>query len=519
MSLLKRMKRGIRRWLGVDTRSIFDAANSDRLLADWISMRATADDELRWTLQKMRTRSRDLERNNGIARHFLRALATNVIGPYGFKHSARVRNNNGELATPINRKIADAWDEWCTDPQIDGRVHFSGGSRLWLKTIARDGEILLRKWRGFDNRFRFALEPIDVDQLDETMNADGNKSGTRNLVHMGVEMHPDTRRPLAYWVWDRPEDVSGLAVQRKRLRIVADEIIHLYDPDRIGQSRGPSWLVAAVIPLRHLNGYIESELVAARISAAKMLFFQQRQDSYGSAPSAAGQSGFITEAAPGQFGVVPPGYEIADYSPDHPATAFGAFVKGGMRQVATALGMSYNALGNDLEGVNYSSMRSGLLVERDYWRTIQDWWENRLLRPVYAEWLRMALLSGELVLDSRDFRKFLAVKFSARGWPWVDPLKDMQAGVVGIQSGLASRTSLLAETGQDFEEIVSELAEEKRIAEQAGVEIDGPEAAAAGAAAETDDGSDEEPGKAEKPERNGHAIPSSGRIDVSRRRI
>jgi lambda family phage portal protein len=162
-----------------------------------------------------------------------------------------------------------------------------------------------------------------------------------------------------------------------------------------------------------------------------------------------------------------------------------------MRQVATALGMSYNALGNDLEGVNYSSMRSGLLVEREYWRMIQDWWLARLLKPVYAEWMRMALLSGELVLDSRDPRKFIAVKFSARGWPWVDPLKDMQAGVMGVQNGLASRTQLLAETGQDYEEILNELAEEKRMADLAGVSVDGPEAAAAAAANDAeDDGSD-----------------------------
>jgi len=491
MKMLDRAKRAVRRWLGVEQRTIFDAAATDRLLADWISMRSTADDELRWTLQTMRARSRDLERNNGIARHFLRALAANVIGPYGFKHSPRVRNNDDTLSTKINAKISEAWDRWCEDPLIDGRMHFSGVSRLWIKSIARDGEVLLRKWRGFDNPYKFALESIDVDQLDETMNSPGNKSGSRAQIHMGVEMDDLTRRPTAYWVWNRPEDQTGLMVPRNRVRLPADEVIHLYDPDRIGQTRGPSWLVAAMIPLRHLNGYVESELVAARISAAKMMFFQQRDSTYGSAVPAAGQSGFVTEAAPGQFGVVPPGYEIAAYSPDHPATAFGAFVKGGMRQVATALGMSYNALGNDLEGVNYSSMRSGLLVEREYWRMIQDWWLARLLKPVYAEWMRMALLSGELVLDSRDPRKFIAVKFSARGWPWVDPLKDMQAGVMGVQNGLASRTQLLAETGQDYEEILNELAEEKRMADLAGVSVDGPEAAAAAAANDAeDDGSD-----------------------------
>jgi len=519
--MLERMKRRFRKWLGVEQRTIFDAATTDRLLADWISMRGTADDELRWSLAKMRARARDLERNNGIARHFLRALATNVIGPCGFKHSPRVRDNSGDLNKQINAKISEAWDQWCADPLIDGRMSLNGASRLWIKSVARDGELLIRMWRGRDNnRFQFALEPIDVDQLDETLTV--TKGGGMldgwpvvGIVHMGIEMDETTRKPIAYWVWSRPDDTIGIQSARKRLRIPANECIYLYDPDRIGQTRAPSWLVAAMIPLRHLNGYIESELVAARVSAAKMMFFQQRDSTYGSATPAAGNSGFMTEAQPGQFGIVPPGYEVADWSPDHPSTAFGEFVKGGMRQVATALGMSYNALGNDLEGVNYSSMRSGLLVERDYWRTCQDWWRDRFLIPVYTEWLRMAVLSGELVLDSRDFRKFLAVKFAGRGWPWVDPLKDMEAGILGVQSGLASRTQLLAETGQDYEEVIEELAEEKRIAADYDVEIDGPsKVGPSTAAGETDAGDAGDAADGKQPGRsrftaevNGHKPP------------
>jgi lambda family phage portal protein len=507
--VIQRLKRGIRKWLGVPEQRGIDAANSGRLLADWITMNQTADDEIRWTLSKMRARARDLEKNNGIARHFLRAAAANVIGPYGFKHSPRVRNNDGQLSQQINRKISEAWDTWTTTPALDGRFHFNGLSRLLLKTVARDGEVIVRKWRG-EGKYGLALESIEADQLDEDLISDANKSGTKPNIHMGVEMDA-FRRPIAYYLWDRPADSFGLTTNRKRLRVPADEIFHLYDPDRLGQTRGPSWLVASIIPLRHLNGYIESELVAARISAAKMLFFQQKQGELGQATPAAGQTGFITEASPGQMAVVPPGYEIADYSPEHPSTAFGAFVKGGMRQVATALGMSYNALANDLEGVNYSSMRSGLLVERDYWRMIQEWWEQRFLLPLYAEWMRMAVLSGELVLDTRDARKYLSVKFAGRGWPWVDPLKDMQAGVLGIQSGLASRTQLLAETGQDFEEVISELAEEQRMADLAGVEISGPDTAGAQA-----DDSEDEPasGEAAKEKQNG-----AGRNGHSRRRF
>jgi len=143
-----------------------------------------------------------------------------------------------------------------------------------------------------------------------------------------------------------------------------------------------------------------------------------------------------------------------------------------LRQVATGLGVSYNALASDLVGVNYSSLRSGLLIERDLWRRLQSWMIESFLERVFEEWLDLALLSGELVLDSRDPSKFLAGVWEPRGWQWVDPLKDVQASLLAIDGGLASRTCVLAEKGEDIDDTFEELAEEKKLAKQYGIELE-----------------------------------------------
>jgi len=139
-------------------------------------------------------------------------------------------------------------------------------------------------------------------------------------------------------------------------------------------------------------------------------------------------------------------------------------------------------------------MRSGLLIERDLWRSLQYWWCGAFLEPVYAEWMNMALLSGGLSLDSRDRRKFLAARWSARGWPWVDPLKDTEAGIKEIQMGLGSRTELLAEQGKDLEETLERLAEEQQLAAEYGVDVSGPKESGSAAPAQrpaVDDQGDE----------------------------
>jgi len=96
------------------------------------------------------------------------------------------------------------------------------------------------------------------------------------------------------------------------------------------------------------------------------------------------------------------------------------------------------------------------------------------LMPVYEAWLGQAMLAGGLVLDSREIRRFRAVKWTPRGWPWVDPLKDVEAGIQGIQAGLTSRSDLLAEEGRDLEETLERLADEDRLARELGVDISGP---------------------------------------------
>jgi capsid protein len=128
------------------------------------------------------------------------------------------------------------------------------------------------------------------------------------------------------------------------------------------------------------------------------------------------------------------------------------------------------------------------------WRTIQAWWETNFLCVVYEEWLKMSLLVGALKFDSRDPNRFMEHKWTHRGWTWVDPLKDTQAGVLGVQNGLVSRTMLLAEQGLDFEDVLEQLAEEKRMADEAGISLVAPAPAANDKkdAADSEDDSGEE---------------------------
>jgi lambda family phage portal protein len=446
--------------------TVFNGAMGGRLTMDWIASILSADQEIKGNMRLLRARARELSRNNPVAKSYLKILTSNVLGEKGIGYQPQVRNNDKTLNSAFNEKIEDAWCEWgkkgnCT---ADGKLSFRGVQTLVLKNIATDGEVFVRQVRGFNNKFRFAVQIIDADQVDHLFSRFMSKS--ENEIRMGIEVD-EWGRPVAYHVnLKHPSDLGGSLL---RERIPADQILHLYDPERVNQTRGITWFHPCMVEMRMLGGYVEAELVAARTGAAKMGFLKYTDASAFVEPNP--DAKYRIEAQPGVIETLPPGLDFQAWSPDHPASAFPAFVKAMIRFVASSMGVSYNALASDLEGVNYSSMRSGLLIERDQWKMLQSFMKEQMLQPIFESWISMALLSASLVLDSRDPARFLAGKWEPRGWMWVDPLKDVQSGILAIGAGLTSRDALVAEQGGDVEEIFEQLREEKELAEEYGLEL------------------------------------------------
>jgi lambda family phage portal protein len=221
--------------------------------------------------------------------------------------------------------------------------------------------------------------------------------------------------------------------------------------------------------LKMLDGYMEAEIVAARVGAAKIAVLENKDPESYDQPNP--DEPFRMEANPGMIEALPPGYELKPFTPDHPANAFEAFVKTNLRWVASGLGCSYNALANDLQGVNYSSLRSGLLIERDRWKVVQKHVAEDFMQPIFDEWLKMALLTGALKLDSKDPEAYSQGKWIPRGWQWVDPYKETQAAVLAIGAQLQTREQTIADRGGDYEEVFEQLAEEDKVAKQFGIDL------------------------------------------------
>ena len=489
----------------------FAGATMNRLTLDWVLGHRSVDQEIRGELRTLRDRARELVRNTGLVRRYVRLLDQNVVGPHGIRLQGRMRRGDLPLSA-ANAAVEEAWATWskvgsCT---VDGKLSFRGLQRLVIRNLPADGECLIRLVRGFDNPFGFALQLLDPDQLDERYNVQAVPGTPGHEIRMGVELDR-WGRPVAYHLWD-----GHPAEQRRgeRRRVPAEELIVLGEPDRPNQTRYVPWLASVMLDLNMLRGYFEAELVAARVAAAQGGFFQRKAEDLGDTTEGEdAETPLQMDMEPGTWTELPAGLEAKEAKPEHPTAAFPDFVKAVLRTIATGLGVSYNALANDLEGVNYSSIRAGMLDERDSYRTIQQWLIEHFHQRVYDAWLPWAMTAGQL--DSRvPLARYQQVSWQPRGWAWVDPEKDVDASIKAIDRQMGSRKQVLAAQGVEFEEILDDLAEEDALIRAKGLDPRPPAPAAAPAPpARPDrqrmlDEGDELDALLADPSSNGHGKPS-----------
>lgn len=151
-----------------------------------------------------------------------------------------------------------------------------------------------------------------------------------------------------------------------------------------------------------------------------------------------------------------------------------------LRAIAVGSSVTYEQLTGDLSGVNFSSIRAGLIEAR---REIEQWqaqtFVHQFCRGVRRRWTVEAVLAGALDIQPGAYRRnpraFLRTKWMADGWDWVDPEKQSRADILEIRSGLNSRTRAAAARGIPIDELNRELAAEQAEADALGLvfETDG----------------------------------------------
>lgn len=469
---------------GSGAASGFAGAQISRLtssLANW-SGSINADNDM--ALPILRSRARALAANNEHGKRFLSLVATNVVGRRNPKLQVRAMKDQRDPNKPTtldksaNDTIEIHWERWGRTADLSGR-HRSLYQlmRTIIKGVARDGEALVRIVRNRRLPYGMALQLLEADRLDDSINRRLDSGAT---VRQGVEIDA-TGRAVAYYVKTAHPGENYMTITAGVERVPAAEMLHLFLTERAEQVRGVTWFHAVILRGSIIHKFEESAVIAAHIGASKIAALERADD----APDAAAMmadgrtsSGLSMSVEAGEMFELPPGYKLNSWNPDYPHQNFESFLKACLRGLAAGFDVAAHNLTGDMTEVNYSSARIAELAERETWMALQDWFIESFCLPIYEEWLAGALLTGAVTFDisgkslpADKLDKFRqASRFQGRRWSWVDPLKEADANEKQLNNKLTSRTRLAAEQGEEFDDILDELAQENAAIKAAGLQ-------------------------------------------------
>lgn len=460
----------------------YQGAEANRLTNSKKPKNQAADSELLGPhgADAMRSWARALVRDNAYAWNVVDTIVSNVIGD-GISAQSTHETTEGEDIEDANDIRDKTFSEWCEVCDINGELAFSEIQALVQREIVEAGEVLVRliktsgkEYRGISRPVPLALELIEADRLSLNHDTFRVRASLNdgNRVIRGIELD-DKGKPVAYWIY--PEHPNSPYTTKNQIpeRVPANEILHLYRKDRVGQSRGISWFAPIMSPMRDLATYIDNELQASAVSSCYTVFIKSNNPT-GSLLAPEGEE--TADNNGNQLDYLEPGVitrlatdeSIEFANPSRPNSGSEPWISLMLRGIAAGTGTNYEAVAKDFSKTSYSSSRTSKLEDRPRIKR----WQNHIVwhfcQPVWDEFMNAAARQG---LDSfpssaellDDRRGVSPVEWQLPEQEWVDPAGEQTAAHDSISSYMSTYQDELGSRGRSWRATFYQAAKEKKL--------------------------------------------------------
>lgn len=439
--------------------ALYDGASRDRLNMNWNPTATHDENRMRANREMMRARARDLERNSDIAQAVITAFERNVVG------SGMVLQTKIPGQEKLNAEIEELWKEFCKAENCDitGTQSMEEIEEMLVRRYVVDGGILIVKVNVPDSDFPFKIQVREVDELDPLATPSGS-----NRIIDGVEID-QYNRPVAYHFKKYKNNIS---IPGESVRIDAKNVIFWWRKTAPRQARETSMLATAMTRIKDANQFVEAVSIKERVLACLSVFIKKGTPSGSvgrmvNTPNKQHSYDGIT-LSPGMIGELNPGDEVQTVIPSGQASDTKEFITTLIRLIASGLGLSYETVSRDLSNVNYSSARQGMLEDRKTFKKMQRSLIRNVLTPIYLEFLDAMFLKGKIT--ARDYlenkNKYAAHVWIPPGYTWIDPLKEVNANKVALESNQDTLARICAERGEDWRDVIEQRMIEKQLIQQ-----------------------------------------------------
>jgi len=464
------------------------ASKSRRALKEWPTFGYDPDSDILPDLSALRERSRDLIRNNPLATGAIKTKVTNVVGS-GLKLQARI--DRGVLNLTDDQ--ADAWEatterEWqlfwgSKDCDLARTLNGDGLTRLVYRQVKENGDVFVLLPRKARTGFPYKLK-LQVIEADRVCNPN-NQQDTDTLAG-GIERDEDGAPVYYHILKQHPGAIrTGVSLERQKRpafggKLGLRNVLHIFSPDRPGQSRGVPDLAPVIEPLKQLGRYTDAELMAAVISGMFTVFIETEAgenplDLYDTEKET-GSSASDDDYKLGNGAIIglAKGESVHDTNPGRPNDSFDPFIMSILRQIGVALELPFEILIKHFTK-SYSAARAALLEAWKYFMTERHWLASEFNQLVYEIWMFEAVSSGRIgapgfLADPIIRKAYLGSQWVGPAKGMIDEKKEMEAAEKRVDMGISTLSEETAQlTGGDWEKKHPQSVKEHKMRKEAGL--------------------------------------------------
>lgn len=453
----------------------------------WMPQHMSADAALLPEMRTIVSRAQDMDRNSGVAVGAARTLEDNILGSglrLALRPDYRAMKRTKEWAIAFSNAVESQWHAYYWSHACHAGDWMTGDSQTGLafrSTVMQGEATALPLWLDRGDGVFTKMQVVDPDRLSQP---DGRPNTHR--FKAGIEYDEYGRKLACHFRKTHPGDhlidQPGWAEWERvpyRTPFGRLRVIHAFEPERSGQTRGKPLLTPVMAEFKNVDQYKQGEIRAALANALVAMVVKSpmtpeqvielfsREEDPAKAYREARERSEVGLTSGGILSLFP-GDEAQSFIPSRPAAAFGQFLENAYRIVGLPMGLPLELLLRDFSKTNYSSARASLL---EAWRSFlrrRDSFGTQWMDPWFGLWAEERAHAGTLgdgSISAQEFYEFrpflLRTRWVGGGRGWIDPLKEALASQARMDADISTLEDECWEQGKDWREVLEQKAVEK----------------------------------------------------------
>lgn len=482
-------------------------------------------------------RARDMARNDAYVLNGINIHRDNIVGAMymlNAKPNWKVLGLDEKWAEEFQEIVEAKFTLWAESPNNwpdAARMNsLTAMVRLAVGIYVMTGEVLATaEWRRDRGRaFATCVQMLDTDRLSNPYGeSDGPtlRGGVRR-DYMGAPLgyyirmaHPADMTDMNAYRWKYVPATKGLAAGMPWWD--RPLVIHIVEQFRPDQTRGIAQMVSALKEMRMTKNFRDVTLQRAVLQATYAATIESDlpaeavAEALGGGSSSTWAENYLSQIAAYTKGAknlqldgvkIPHLYPGTKLNFQSGAATDGVgedFEKSLLRQIAAALGVSYEQLSKDYANTNYSSARAAMTETWKYMQSKKRMVADRFASIVYRLWLEEAINKGEVPLpagapswyEGQNADAYSQCEWIGASRGQIDELKETQAAALRIRMNLSTYEDEMARLGKDWRAALAQRKREQELLKDYGlvVEADNMMNAVSGEVREANTGDADEP--------------------------